>query len=41
VVTGFYTALPDVFTIIDLLYIPAAFAIIRGAGPAFKRLGFG
>jgi len=40
VVTGFYTALPDVFTLVDLLYIPLAFAIIRGAGPAFKRLGF-
>jgi hypothetical protein len=38
--TGFYAALPDVFTLIDLVYIPLAFAIIRGAGPAFKRLGF-
>jgi uncharacterized membrane protein len=39
-VAGFYTALPDAFTLIDLLYIPIAFAVIRGAGPAFKRLGF-
>ncbi len=39
-VTGFYTALPDTFTLIDLLYIPIAFAVIRGAGPAFRRLGF-
>ncbi len=25
-VTGFYTALPDIFTLVDLLYIPLAFA---------------
>ncbi len=37
--TGFFTALPDVFTLVDLLYIPLAFGIIRGAGPAFRRLG--
>lgn len=37
--TGFYAALPDVFTLVDLLYIPLAFAIIKGAEPAFRRLG--
>ncbi len=40
VVTGFYTALPDVFTMVDLVYIPIAFALVRAAAPAFKRLGF-
>jgi len=38
--TGFLAALPDILTIVDVVYIPLAFAIIRGAGPAFKRLGF-
>lgn len=37
---GFTSALPDVFTMVDLAYIPVAFALIRAAGPAFKRLGF-
>lgn len=37
--TGFYAALPDVFTMVDLVYIPVAFAIIRAARPAFSRLG--
>lgn len=34
---GFSAALPDVFTMVDLAFIPIAFAVIRGAGPIFKR----
>jgi riboflavin transporter FmnP len=40
VVTGFYAASADFLTIVDLVYIPIAIAIIRYAGPTFKRLGF-
>ena len=40
VATGFYTALPDVFTLIDLIYVPLALGIVRAAGPAFRRIGF-
>ncbi len=40
VVTGFVSAAPDIATLVDLVYIPLAFAIIRGAAPSFKRLGF-
>jgi len=40
VATGFSAALPDVFTLVDLIYVPIALVIIKGAGPAFKRLGF-
>jgi len=37
---GFAAALPDLFTVVDLVFIPAAFVLIRAAAPAFKRLGF-
>ena len=37
---GFLAALPDILTIFDVVYVPVAFAIIRAASPAFKRLGF-
>ncbi len=37
--TGLFAASPDIFTLVDLLYIPLAFAIIRGSEPAFRRLG--
>jgi uncharacterized membrane protein len=33
-------ALLDLATFADLVYIPVAFLIIAGAGPAFKRLGY-
>ncbi len=39
-ITGFYTALPDAFTLVDLAYIPIALGIIKAAEPTFKRLGF-
>jgi hypothetical protein len=43
--TGIYTAftyaVSDFGTLLDLLYIPVAFILIRQARPAFKRLGFG
>jgi hypothetical protein len=43
--TGIYTsftyAAPDFATLLDLLFIPVAFLLIRQARPAFKRLGFG
>ncbi|MDA4125177.1 MAG: ECF transporter S component [Thaumarchaeota archaeon] len=38
--TGFYAALPDFLTLLDLAFIPIAFVLIRVARPAFKRLGF-
>ncbi|TLX93507.1 MAG: hypothetical protein E6K96_09320 [Thaumarchaeota archaeon] len=38
--TGFVTALPDILTIFDVVYVPVAFAIIKAASPAFKKLGF-
>jgi len=31
----------DFGTLVDLIYIPVAFGIIKAAQPAFKRLGFG
>jgi hypothetical protein len=37
---GFGLAFSDVFTLIDLAYIPIAIAIIYAARPAFRRLGF-
>jgi hypothetical protein len=40
VVTGFYTALPDVFTMVDIVFIPIALVLVRAAAPAFRRLGF-
>ncbi len=38
--TGFLAALPDLFTIFDVVYVPVAFAIMKAASPAFKKLGF-
>ena len=38
--TGFVTALSDLITIADVIYVPLAFAIIKAAAPAFRRLGF-
>ena len=40
VAQGFSTTLPDLFTMVDLAWIPVAFGIIYAAAPAFKRLGF-
>jgi hypothetical protein len=40
VATGFTYASSDFFTMIDVIYIPVAFALIRAARPAFVRLGF-
>ncbi|MDV3244041.1 MAG: hypothetical protein LYZ66_02550 [Nitrososphaerales archaeon] len=40
ITSGFYAASFDFATFLDLLYIPVAFAILRGARPAFRRLGF-
>lgn len=37
---GFVLAFPDIGTMIDAIYIPAAFVIIAAARPAFRRLGF-
>jgi hypothetical protein len=37
---GFTAAFGDVFTMVDLAYIPIAIAIIYAARPAFRRLGF-
>lgn len=37
---GFTAASGDLFTMIDLAYIPIAIAIIYAARPAFRRLGF-
>lgn len=37
---GFSAALPDLLTIVDLVFIPVAFGLVRAAVPAFKRLGF-
>ncbi|MGP8125073.1 MAG: hypothetical protein ACLQEQ_04285 [Nitrososphaerales archaeon] len=37
---GFYAAAPDFLTLLDLLYIPLAFLLIRVARPSFRRLGF-
>lgn len=38
--TGFYAALPDLFTLVDIAYIPLSLALIKAARPAFERLGF-
>jgi hypothetical protein len=38
--TGLGVALIDLATLADLAFIPVAFAIIAGAGPMFRRLGF-
>ncbi|MDA4114081.1 MAG: hypothetical protein OK474_08550 [Thaumarchaeota archaeon] len=40
VAQGFTTALPDLFTMVDVAFIPVAFGIIYAARPAFRRLGF-
>jgi len=40
VALGFTAASPDFFTLLDLVFIPAALALIQAAGPAFRRLGF-
>jgi hypothetical protein len=37
---GFYFALPDVVTMVDVVYIPISFAIIRVAKPVFQSIGF-
>jgi len=37
---GFYAAAPDFLTLLDLVYIPLAFLLIRVARPSFLRLGF-
>ena len=39
--SGLALALPDLATFADLAFIPIAFAIIAGAGPTFRRLGYG
>jgi hypothetical protein len=38
--SGLVAASFDVATLADLAFIPVAFAIIAGAGPAFRRLGY-
>jgi uncharacterized membrane protein len=38
--SGLALALPDLGTFVDLAFIPIAFAIIAGAGPTFRRLGY-
>jgi len=40
VASGFLYASSDFFTMVDLIYIPVAFALIRATRPAFERLGF-
>jgi hypothetical protein len=40
VVKGFIAASPDFLTMLDLVFIPVAFVLIRAARPAFRRLGF-
>ncbi|HVC26658.1 MAG TPA: hypothetical protein VND40_00715 [Nitrososphaerales archaeon] len=37
---GLILAVPDLATFADLAFIPIAFAIIAGAGPTFRRLGY-
>jgi hypothetical protein len=39
VTTGFYTALPDLATLVDIIYIPIVLMIVRFASDPFKRLG--
>jgi hypothetical protein len=38
--TALGLALADLGTLVDLAFIPVAFAIIAGAGPTFRRLGY-
>lgn len=38
--SGLVAASYDLATLVDLVYIPVAFAIIAAAGPTFKRLGY-
>jgi hypothetical protein len=38
--TALSLALLDLGTFVDILFIPVAFAIIAGAGPTFRRLGY-
>lgn len=38
--SGFVAAWTDIFTMIDAAFIPIAFAIIAGARPMFRRLGY-
>ncbi|MDA4117503.1 MAG: hypothetical protein OK455_04080 [Thaumarchaeota archaeon] len=38
--SGLSLALSDLATLVDLAFIPIAFAIIAGARPTFRRLGF-
>lgn len=38
--SGLLSALPDLATFADLVFIPIALAIIAGAGPTFRRLGY-
>jgi hypothetical protein len=40
VAKGFIAASPDFLTMLDLVFIPVAFVLIRAARPAFRRLGF-
>jgi len=40
IATGFVYASSDFLTVIDVVYIPVAFALVRAARPAFARLGF-
>jgi riboflavin transporter FmnP len=37
---GFTAAAPDLFTLLDLAYIPVALLLVRAARPSFRRLGF-
>jgi uncharacterized membrane protein len=39
-VASFTTAASDILTVVDIAFIPVALAIIKGAKPAFARLGF-
>ena len=38
--SGLFAASPDLLTMVDLLFIPVAFLLIRAARPAFRRLGY-
>jgi len=37
---GFIAASPDFLTLLDLVFIPLAFLLVRAARPSFRRLGF-
>lgn len=39
-VPGFYAAFPDLFTMIDLVYVPIAIGLIKAGKKQFERLGF-